>query len=160
MPNRLQKTALGLAGLTALLILISIGSSRSKGPTSPIVFGNLAVPTSTNANLVSVTLTNRSNSKVVYLVFPPQVNSNGMWTGPTLPPRQRMSNLLARQSGVIMVAAASTNANTRVPILWGYNNYVPGGTRWQQLREDFLERIRGHGGTGFLYTNYLYDLKP
>jgi hypothetical protein len=159
MLNRFEKTALGLAGVTVLLILVLIGTYRSKAPMSPIVFGHLAVPTSTNANFVWVTLTNRSDSVVVYLACPTEVRSNGIWTGPPLPPRQKMSNLLAGQSGVVMVAAASTNENTRVPILWGYYDYKPGATRWQQLREDLVGRVRGHGGRGFLYTNYLTDLK-
>jgi hypothetical protein len=159
MLNRFQRTALRRASLTALLILVSMGTSCSKAPMSPIVFGDLAVPTSTNANLVCVTLTNRSDSVVVYLACPPQVRSNGIWSGPSLPPRQKLTKLFARQSGVVMVAAASTNENTRVPVLWGYYDYKPGATRWQQLGEDFVGRVRGHGGRGLLYTNYLIHLK-
>jgi hypothetical protein len=127
---------------------------------SPLVFGNLAVPTSTNANLVCVTLTNQSDSVVVYLAHPLQVRSNGTWSGPPSPPRQRLTKLLAGQSGVVVVDAAWTNANTRVPILWGYYDYTPGATRWQQLTEDLAGHVRGHGGRGLLYTNYLADLKP
>ena len=58
-----------------------------------------------------------------------------------------------------MLAAASTNANTRVPILWGYDDFVPGLNHWQQLRDDLVARVRGHGDLGLLYTNYLLDLK-
>jgi len=119
MLNRFQRTALVLASLTALLILVWIGTSRYKGPVSPIVFGHLAVPTSTNANFVCVTLTNQSNFGVHYLTEPLQVRSNGIWSGPPGPPRQRLTKLLAKQSGVVVVDAASTNQNTRVPVLWG-----------------------------------------
>ena len=87
---------------------------------SPLLFGHLAVPTSTNANFVCATSTNQSDSVVVYLVCPPQVRSNGVWSGRPGPPRQRLAKLLARQSGVVVVDAASTNENTRVPVLWGY----------------------------------------
>ena len=158
MLNHFQRTALGLASLTALLILVSIGTSCSKVPRSPIVFGHLAVPSSTNANFVCVTLTNQSNFAVLYLTEPLEVSSNGIWSGPPGPPRQRLTKLPPRQSGVVVIDAASTNQNTRVPVLWGYD-YTPRATRWQQLGEDLMGRISGRGGSGFLYTNYLTDLK-
>src|SRR5215472_74688 len=141
MHNHFQRTALGLASLTALLILVSIGTSCSKVPRSPIVFGHLAVPSSTNANFVCVTLTNQSDSVVHYLTEPLQVRSNGIWSGPPGPPRQRLTKLLARQSGVVVIEAASTNQNSRVPVLWGYD-YTPRAARWQQLAEDFVGRVR------------------
>jgi hypothetical protein len=154
------RTALRLVSLAALLLVVSSAVSCSnKAPVSPIVFGHLAVPTSTNANFVCVTLTNQSSAVVVYLTEPTEISSNEIWSGPPSPPRQRLTRLLGRQSGVVVVDAASTNKNTRVPVLWGYT-YSSGATRWQQLREDFMGRISGRGGRGFLYTNYLTDLKP
>jgi hypothetical protein len=119
--NRFQRTAISLASLTALLILVSSAASCSKVPTCPIAFGHLAVPTSMNANSVSVTFTNQSGLAVFYLACPLEVRSNGMWSGPPLPPRQKLSKLLPGQSGVLVVDAAATNANTRVPLLWGYD---------------------------------------
>ena len=110
MLNRFQRTVLQLVSLTALVIIVSSGTSCSKKvPLSPIEFGHLAVPTSTNSNFVCVTLTNNSDFVVVYLTKPLQVRSNGVWSGPPGPPRQRMTKLLARQSGVVVVDAASTN---------------------------------------------------
>jgi hypothetical protein len=151
--------ALLLLSLAAFVIFILSGASRfNRAPVSPIVFGRVAVPTSTNANLVCVTLTNQSKFAVSYLTEPLQVRSNGIWNGPPGPPRQRLTKLLPRQSGVVVVDAAATNQNTRVPVLWGYG-YTPGATHWQQLREDFLGRISGRGGRGFLYTNYLTNVK-
>ncbi len=159
--NRFQRTALQLVTLTALVIIVSSGTSCSKKvPLSPIGFGHLAVPTSTNANFVCVTLTNQSDFVVFYLTKPLQVCSNGIWSGPPGPPRQRLTKLLARQSGVVVVEAASTNQNTRVPVLWGYDDYTPGATKWQQLREDLMGRINGRGGRAILHTDYLTDLKP
>jgi hypothetical protein len=159
MLNRFQRIALQLVSLTALVIIVSSGTSCSKkAPISPIVFGHLAVPTTTNANRVCVTLTNQSNFVVHYLTEPLEVSSNGIWSGPPGPPRQRLTKLLPRQSGVVVVDAASTNQNTRVPVLWGYD-YTPRAARWQQLGEDLMERISGRGGSGFLYTNYLTALK-
>jgi hypothetical protein len=164
MLNCFRRTALYLVSLAALLIVVSSGAFLSKIinkiPVSPIVFGHLAVPTSTNANFVCVTLTNQSDFVVYYLTKPLQVSSNGIWSGPPGPPRQRLTELLARQSGVVVVDATSTNESTRVPVLWGYYDYTPGAPRWQQLTEDFVSRVRGHGGRGFLYTSYLTDLKP
>ena len=162
MLDRFHRTSLRLASLTALLILVSIGASCSKVPKSPIIFGHLAVPTPTNANSVCVTLTNQSNSAVSYLACPLQVRSNGIWSGPTLPPRQKLTRLLPKQSGVVVVDAALTNENTRVPILWGYvyNARATRWPRWQELTEDLAGRIRGRGGRGFLYTNYLTNLRP
>lgn len=162
--NRFQWTALLLVSLTALVIIALSGifcyKNYKKAPISPIEFGHLAVLSSTNANFVCVTLTNQSDFVVCYLTKPLQVRSNGIWSGPPGPPRQRLTRLLARQSGVVVVDAASTNQNTRVPVLWGYNDFTPGATKWQQLREDLMGRICGRGGRGFLYTNYLTDLKP
>lgn len=160
--ERFCRTALRLVSLTAFLTLVLSGASCSKSsPVSPLLFGHLAVPTSTNANFVCATLTNQSDSVVVYLVCPPQVRSNGVWSGPPQPPRQKMTKLLAGQSGVVVVDAASTNENTRVPVLWGYYyDYTPGATRWRQLTEDFVSRVRGHGDIGLLYTNYLTNLRP
>jgi hypothetical protein len=153
------KTALLPVSLAALLIVVSSATSCSnKAPASPIVFGHLAVPTSTNGNFVCVTLTNLSKSVVVYLTCPTEISSNGIWSGPPSPPRQRLTRLLGRQSAVVVIDAASTNQNTRVPVLWGYT-YAPAASRWQQLREDFMGRISGRGGRGFLYTNYLTNLK-
>ena len=152
--DRFHRTILRLVSLTALLLLVSIGASCSKVPTSPIIFGHLAVPIPTNANSVSVTLTNQSNFVVVYLACPLQVRSNGIWSGPTLPPRQRLTRLLPRQSGVVVFDAALTNKNARVPLLWGYAYSAP-ATRWQEFTEDLAGRIRGRGGRGLLYTNYL-----
>jgi hypothetical protein len=152
-------TALLLVSLVALVIFVSSGIFFSeKAPVSPILFGHLAVPTSTNANFVCVTLTNQSDFVVFYLTKPLQVRSNGTWSGTLGPPRQRLTELLARQSGLVVVDAASTNQNTRVPVLWGYD-YTFSATKWQQLREDLMGRISGRGGRGFLYTNYLTDLK-
>ena len=159
--NRFRGAALRLVSLTALLILVSNATSCSKVPKSPIIFGHLAVPTPTNANLVSITFTNQSDFGVCYLACPLQVRSNGIWSGPTLPPRQKLTRLMPRQSGVVVVAAALTNENTRVPILWGYVYNAP-ATRWprlQELTEDLAGRIRGRGGSGFLYTNYLTNLR-
>ena len=157
--SRFRRTALRLVRLAALLVVVSSGASCSrKVPVSPIVFGRLAVPNSTNANFVCVTLTNRSNFVVYYLTEPVEVRSNGIWSGPPAPPRQRLTKLLPRQSGVVAIDAASTNLNTRVPVLWGYD-YTSGATRWQQLSEDLIGRINGRGGRGFLYTNYLTALK-
>jgi hypothetical protein len=157
--NCFQWTALGIVGLAALVFIVLSGIfGYKKAPISPIEFGHLAVPTSTNANFVWVTLTNESDFVVYYLTKPLQVRSNGIWSGPPGPPGQRLTTLLARQSGVVVVDAASTNQNTRVPVLWGYD-YTPGATKLQQLREDLMGRIYGRGGRGFLYTNYLTDLK-
>ncbi len=149
-----QITALLLVSLALLLILFN------KVPVSPIVFGHLAVPTSTNANCVCVTLTNQSKFAVVYLIDPPEVSSNGIWSGPPHPRGRRLTKLLARQSGVIVVDAASTNENTRVPVLWGYRDVIPGGPRWRQVAEDLVSRVRGHGEPGLLYTNYVTNLRP
>ena len=158
--TRFQRIALGIVSLTVLVIIVSSGTFYYKNaPISPIEFGHLAVPTSTNANFVCVTLTNQSDFVVHYLTKPPEVRSNGIWSGPPGPPRQRLTTLLARQSGVVVVDAASTNQNTRVPVLWGYD-YTPRATKWQQLSEDLMGRIHGRGGSGFLYTNYLTALKP
>ena len=158
--NRFLRTALGIVGLTVLVIIVSsVTFSHKKAPISPIEFGHLAVPTSTNANFVCVTLTNQSDFVVHYLTEPLQVRSNGIWSGPPGPPRQRLTKLLARQSGVVVLDAVSTNQNTRVPVLWGYD-YTPGATKWQQLREDLMGRINGRGGRGILHTDYLTDLKP
>ena len=157
---RFLRIALRLVSLTALLLLVSIGASCSKVPKSPIIFGHLAVPNPTNANSVFVTLTNQSNSAVSYLACPLQVRSNGIWSGPTLPPGQRLTRLLPGQSGVVVVDAALTNENTRVPLLWGYgyNASATRWPRWQELTEDLAGRIRGRGGRGLLYTNYLTNL--
>jgi hypothetical protein len=165
--NRFAFSIIGLviAGLCifAALRILFISSSQ-KPPLSPIEFGHLAVPTSTNANFVCVKLTNQSDFEVFYLTEPLQVRSNGIWSGPPGPPRQRLTKLLARQSGVVVVDAASTNQNIRVPVLWGYgyNSYPPRATKWphlMQLRDDIMGRIHGRGGRGLLYTNYLTDLK-
>lgn len=154
-----QIIALLLVSLAALLIFVSSGAARfNRAPVSPIVFGHLAVPTSTNANFIFVTLTNQSKFVVCYLTQPLQVSSNGIWSGPPGPPRQRLTQLLAGQSGMVVIDASSTNQNTRVPVLWGYG-YTSPATKWQQLREDFMGRIGGRGGRGFLYTNYLTALK-
>lgn len=154
-----QIIALLLLSLAALLIFVLSGASRfNRAPVSPIVFGHLAVPTSTDANFVWVAFTNQSKFAVSYLTEPLQVSSNGIWSGPPSPPRQRLTKLLAGQSGMVVIDAAATNRNARVPVLWGYG-YTPGATHWQQLREDFLGRVCGRGGRGFLYTNYLTNLK-
>jgi len=160
MLNHFHRTVLRWVSLAALLLLVLIGASCSKVPESPIIFGHLAEPIPTNANSVCVTLTNQSNFAVCYLACPLQVNSNGIWSGPTLPPRQRLTRLLPGQSGVVVVDAALTNENTRVPILWGYI-YNARATRWprlQELTEDLAGQICGRGGRGLLYTNYLTNL--
>jgi hypothetical protein len=156
-----QRAAPILVSLAALLTLVLSGTSCSKrSPVSPLLFGHLAVPTSTNANLLWVAVTNQSDSVVVCLACPPQVRANGTWSGSPLPPRQKMTKLSAGQSGVIVVAATSVNENVRVPVLWGFSDYTPGATRWQQFREDLVARLNGRAGVGLLYTNYLTDLKP
>jgi hypothetical protein len=57
-----------------------------------------------------------------------------------------------------MVEAAAANANTRVPVLWGYD-YTAGATRWQEFKEDLAGQIHGRGSRGLLYTNYLTNLR-
>jgi len=126
---------------------------------SPIVFGHLATPTSTNADYVCLTVSNRSDSTVVYLACPAQVKSNGIWSGSPFPTGQRMTRLTARQSGVMVIKADSVTTDTRVPVLWGFNDYTGGAKIWRQLLEDIAARAKGHGGVGLLYTNYLTDIK-
>lgn len=166
----IKRFAIGIISfiVAALCAFVAVSilfiSSTKSPPLSPIEFGHLALPTSTNANFVCVNFTNQSDFAVVYRTCPLEVRSNGIWSGRTLPPRQRLTKLLPRQSGVAVVEAASTNQNARVPVLWGYeyNVYTPRTTKWphfMQLREDLMGRIHGRGGRGFLYTNYLTDLK-
>ena len=126
----------------------------------PIVFGHLAVPTSTNANFVSIAVTNQSDSVVVYLPCPFQVESNGVWSGPPPPQCQLMAQLAAGQSSVIVVEADALNKSARVPVLWGYFDYTPGASRWRQTMENLAAWSHGRAGVGLLYTNYLTDLKP
>ena len=160
-PPEIRKAALLLGGLTVILALVFGGTACSKRSlVSPIVFGHLAVTTATNADFVFVTVTNQSDSVVVYLACPAQVRSNGIWSGPWFPSGQRMTRLTAGQAGVVVVAAAVVKANGRVPILWGFSDYTPRATRWQQIKENLYARIRGREGVGLLYTNYLTDLKP
>lgn len=156
--NGCRRTTIPFGSLAALVLFISSVVSCSRVPTCPIAFANLAVPTATDANSVSVTLTNQSGVGVFYLACPLEVNSNGLWSGPPRPPRQRLTKLLPRQSGVIVVDAAATNANTRVPVLWGYD-YTPGATRWQEFKEDLAGQIQGRGSRGRLYTNYLINIR-
>jgi hypothetical protein len=161
-PTRSRGGSIFFIFVTAVILLVLVlrGVSCSRtSPTSPIVFGQSAVPASTNANLLFVALSNQSDSVVLFLACPLQVRSNGIWSGPPLPPHQRMTQLAAKQSGLIVIDAGSTNENTRVPILWGFYNYNPGAGRWQQLLEDLIGQFSGHGGRGLLYTNYLTDLK-
>jgi len=70
-----------------------------------------------------------------------------------------MSKLTARQSGVLVIESASVKENVRVPVLWGFLDYTPGATKWQQFRESLVARVNGRKGVGLLYTNYLTDLK-
>jgi len=156
--NILHKTCLmGLLGLA----LSGISCSK-KAPNSPIVFGRLPMPASTNAAFVYVTITNQSDSDVVYLAWPAQVRSNGLWIGPLRKTGQRLNKLPARGSGVLVFEAASLRENVRIPILWGYQ-YADLGrkpTRWKDFMRDIKAQFKGHGSVGLLYTNYLTDLKP
>ena len=158
--TRLRRSGPFLSSLAALVVLVlSCASCSKRSPVVPIVFGHLAVPSSTNANYVHVAITNQSDSVVVYLACPTQVRSNGTWSGPPLPYRQRMTRLTAGQSGVVVVEAAAVNKNARVPVLWGFLDYTPRATRWQQFRENLAARLSGREGVGLLYTNYLSGLK-
>jgi hypothetical protein len=158
--NHFGRTALLLLSLMAAIVLVvSITSCSKSTAMSPLAFGGLAMPKSTNADYASLAITNQSDSVVFYLACPPQVMSNGIWSGPANPSHQKLTKLAARQAGIIVVDAGWTNENTRVPVLWGYD-YTPGATRWQEFREGLVRRVRGRGGRGFLYTNYLTSAKP
>ena len=155
-----RRIALLLVSLTALLTLVLGAASCSKQtPVSPLVFGHSAAPTSTNTDLVCVAVSNQSDAAVVYLACPPQVRSNGIWSGPPLPPRQRMTRLAPRQSGVMVMGAGVVNENVRVPVLWGFLDYTPRATRAQNFVENLIARANGRAGVGLLYTNYLTNLK-
>lgn len=160
MAGRFNGIALSLVSITAVLILISMGAPHPRFPRSPILLVHPAVPTLTNAHSVCITLTNLSTSTVSYLACPLQMRSNGIWSGPTLPTRQTLTRLPPRQSGVVVVDAAFTNGNARVPVLWGYD-YDTRASMWprlHELAEDLAGRIRGRGGRGLLYTNYMTNI--
>ena len=161
MLNRLRITPPLPFSLAALFVLAFSGISCSKGNfTSPIAFSHLAVAASTNANFVCVAITNQSDSVVFCLACPLQGRSNGIWSGPPMPPHQKMTKLTARQTGVVVVDAGSTNENTRVPILWGYD-YPLHASRLRWCMENMMGRLTGRNprGLGALYTNYLTDIK-
>lgn len=156
----LRSAGLLVANLTAILVLSLSGSGCSKtSPIPPVAFGHLAVPTATNANFVGVAISNQSDCAVFYLACPVQVRTNGVWRGAPLPPRQRLTRLVARQAGVLVVEAAAAKENARVPVLWGFDDYTAGANRFQQVLEDLRARVRGRDGVGLLYTNYLTELK-
>jgi hypothetical protein len=158
--NPFRKTAHFLGGLTTILALVIGGACSKRSLISPLGFGHLAVPTATNANFVFITVTNQSDEVVVYVACPAQVWSNGIWSGMSFPSGHRMTTLTARQSGVVVVEAAAVKEKSRVPILWGFLDFTPRATKWQQFKEKLYVRMKGRAGVGLLYTNYLSNFKP
>jgi len=158
--NRFRRTTLLLTGLALLTLIVSGAACSKRSTTPPIVFGHVAAPTATNASFVAVTVSNLSDSVIVYLACPAEVRSNGIWSGSPFPKGQRMTSLAAGQSGVLVIEAASVKENVRVPVLWGFIDYTPRASRWRQMGEAIMARVKGHGSIGLLYTNYLTNLKP
>jgi len=72
-----------------------------------------------------------------------------------------MATLAAGRSATAVVPRSSSQEESKVPILWGFN-YSSGVTRWQELKEDLVGRFTGRNprGRGALYTEYLTDIKP
>jgi hypothetical protein len=142
-----------LVGMLAVLIIVPKRSPQ-------IAFSSAGVSTSSNANLISIAISNQSASSIVYFVGNPVLKSNGVWGAVQFPAGTKLLSLGAGQSVTDVVAAASASGEVRVPVLWGFI-YSANATRWQAIREDVAAYLRMHDlrGRGALYTNFVTGIK-
>jgi hypothetical protein len=144
--------------LFAILVVAIVNSPHR--PTGQVAFSCLSVSNSSNACLITIGITNRSTSTIVYYVGPPQLQSNGVWSAAQFPLGTRLTQLGAGQSGTVIVTTPLASGESRVPVLWGFT-YLASSTRWQEMREDVIEwfRMRNFRGRGALYTNYVTGIR-
>jgi hypothetical protein len=149
-----QTKAVCLGAAIVLFVILFVGPRMGLTPSRPAVLtaicflGNM---TSTPAGLGFV-VSNRGDSVIVYLAYPPQVISNGLWTdGPRPAGPARMLTLAAHQVVTNVVAAPTQGGPCRVPVLWGYQP-----THWQWIKHRALTLLSGRdsGFTLETYTNF------
>ena len=146
-----------ISGAVILFVIVLLAILESpRRPAAHVSFSYLGVSTSSNGSLITIGITNHSTSSVDYIVGPPQLQSNGVWSAAPLVLGTRMTSVGAGRSGTVTVTMPLISGESRVPILWGFS-YSAGATRWQEIREDAIEGLRMHNfrGRGALYTNYV-----
>src|SRR5882672_7905903 len=150
-----RRTKVVCLGAVIVLFLILVVAPRvGITPSPPAVLTPICFlgdMTSTPAGLGFV-VSNRSDSVIVYLAYPPQTKSNGMWTdGPRPTGPARMLTLAAHQVVTNVVAAPTQGGQCRIPVLWGYQ---PTHWQWIKHRAATLLSGRDSGFTLETCTNF------
>jgi hypothetical protein len=154
-PTISKRTKAICAGTVIVMLLIllfgpvlGLSSRRVSAPTAICFVGNA---TSTPGRLGFV-VSNQSDSTIVYLAYPPQTESNGVWmNGPRPAGPGRMLTLEAHEVVTNVITGLTQGEQYRIPVLWGYQP-----THWQWIRHrtmTFLTR-RDRGFTLETYTNF------
>lgn len=157
-----KKIAFGFGAAVLLIAALSI-FTFGHGPTAPIYLSCAGVSTSSNANLISIVISNPSPATIVYIVRDPEFRSNGFWASIPWPSGSRMDQLPPGQSASRVITTASGSGETRIPVLWGFaRSSTPSKPSvWQQLGDDSIAFLRMHDfrGSGALYTNYVEGIQ-
>ena len=155
-----MRKAIGIVGVSVLILGFGMALRKAaQGPGARLALSCLAVSTSSNVLLISLGITNQSDSTMVYAVCPTEAKSNGVWTALNavpFPPAIVLAQLAAGASTSAIVTAPWVGGESRVPVLWGFD-FLPTATPWQEAVEDVTAWFRMHDfrGRGALYTNYV-----
>jgi hypothetical protein len=155
-PQKITGTVGVIVLLATALVVLSIPHKFAP----QIAFSCVGVSTLSNTSLISIGIRNQSTSSIVYFVGRPVLKSNGVWGVFQYPAGTKLVRLGAGQSATAVITAPAVSVEARVPVLWGFT-YSPNATRWQEIREDIVARIRMNDsrGRGALYTNYVAGIK-
>lgn len=158
-----SKTSIHIIGVAILVLAFALAVSRaSKSRNGPLSFSRVAVTPSPSGSLISIGVTNKSNTTINYYVGPAQSETNGVWRALDnfrFPAGNMMTSLVAGASTTVEIATPLSQGEIRVPVMWSYQYSFP-KSRWQEVREDFKAwlRTRTFRGMGAIYTNYCADI--
>lgn len=149
----------GTAAILLLMVCVSFGFRGSPGQSiTPIGISLVGFP-SPSAISISLVVTNPTPRTIVYIVCPPQVKSNGVWTEVQLQVRPTpMAVLPPTQTATLDVAQPTQGHLCRVPLVWGYQ---PRPRPWELARNFILGNLTGRypGVNGALYTNFSPEIR-
>lgn len=159
----MPKTTICIAGSAVLVLAFAVTIFMAPNNRNrPLSFSRVGVSASSNGSLISIGMTNESNSTIHYYVGSTQSETNGVWyasDGFRFPAGRRMTSLVAGASTTLEITTPLTRGEIRLPVMWSYDYSIP-TSRWQEAKEDFKAwlRTRTLRGMGAIYTNYCSDI--
>jgi hypothetical protein len=126
------------------------------GSSNKIACSCVGISTSSNTSLISIAISNGSESTISYFVGSPALKSNGAWEVSHPIHGTQVLHLGAGQSTMATVTASSGTGEARVPVFWGFT-YSPNAVEAYLRSHGVLEARSTHRIP--LHTNFVTGIK-